>query len=585
MKKEENENSNKLIQNNFTNKFREKSLEMNCSVLQKLFYQKDFNQLQNELLKIQDPSLQETHNLCIAKYLLSGENPLPELKRLIASIKAETLAHGSWPSHPSFALLQYHVCLYYFRSSNYSLCIQVLNEIWENYEKLDKLLALCLSLLTIELAIRTGEKENVEKATMYIKTNFPNQDSISNILQSKGIEEQVQKSILQAVQFAPLRLEVSELVKQTLTDDKRVKLESILAKADITPDAKNRPPLPVEQVLPLACAALRIGDQMKFQTVLESADDSTNFAVLNNRGISELLQKRYSSALLHFTKSLNSRTNNELIYPFHQVAYNLGISLLMKHEPHSAFKFLYSIIPLMSKSPYLWLRLAECVVMYYKQRVSELRKEKQYNQIISQKLCTATRTYYVLPLPDSKLFEQYAEQTHDLTLDFAEKCTRNCISLCNGKPQLQSVQRAAELLCSFISLELGDGKRAADMGRAVSTDTNSEKQQQFLSKIYSAQGHLMIGECEEASKILSRLLIESDIKKEKDQQIRHSLTFARVAIATGDFQKAETQLQKATEQDPKRPEVVLTTIAYELQRRHLRQANAALNAYCSAQSD
>ena len=554
------------------------------SVLQQLFYSKDFEKLQAELLQVQDPSLQESHNLCIAKYLLTGENPLPELQKLIDSIKAEALQTGSWPSHPSYALLQYHVCLYYFRSSNYASCISVLSEIWNNSDKLDKLIVLCLSLLTIELAIRTGENEQIEKAFSFLQINFPTTDSVANLLQSKNIEGQIVKDLTQNVQFAKLRYEVSQLVRKPITEDTKKKLEEILKKADISPDPKNRSTFPVAQVLPLACAALKVNDSNNFNNVLEASEDPSNFAILNNRGISELKANRYSSALLHFTKSLNSRSNSELIYPFHQVAYNLGISLLMKHKPHSAFKFLYSIIPLMSRSPFLWLRLAEAVVMYYKQRVQKLRAKTQYSPIIAQKLCTANRTYYILPLPDNKLFEQDTKHTHDLNLEFAEKCTRNCILLCNNKPELQNVQAAAQLLCSFISLELGDGKRAADMGKAVSNDVNVDKQQQFMGKIYSAQGQLMIGETEEASKILSRLLIESDIKKDKDQQLRHTLTFARVAMATNDINKAETQLQKASEVDGSKPEVVLTTIAFELQRRRIPKALSTLNAYCSSQN-
>ena len=123
------------------------------------------------------------------------------------------------------------------------------------------------------------------------------------------------------------------------------------------------------------------------------------------------------------------------------------------------------------------------------------------------------------------------------------------------------------------------------MGKIVSSDNNVGMHQQFMGKIYSAQGQLMIGETEEASKILSRLLIENDIKKDKDQQLRHALTFARVAMASNDINKAETQLSKAGEVDSSRPEFVLTNIAYELQRRrHSAKAQQILLNYNATQN-
>ncbi|EAX92672.1 hypothetical protein TVAG_317300 [Trichomonas vaginalis G3] len=555
------------------------------SVYQQLFYHGKYDKLLNELLAIQDRSVQETHNLAITRYLITGDSPLPELQKLVDSIKAETLAQTSWPTHPSYALLMYHICLYYFRSSNYQNCIKNLNNIWANIDKIDKVIGLCVSLLTIELAIRTGENENIEKAFNFIQSNFQTPESITSLLASKNIDGQIVKEISQNVQYAKLRYDVSQLINKPMDEEVRNQLEEILSQKEITPDSKNRSPMSIAQVLPLACAALRLGDQMRFQTVLETADDAVNFSILNNRGISELLQKRYSSALLHFTKSLNSRPNNELIYPYHQVAYNLGISLLMKHQPQNAFQFLYPIIPLMSRSPYLWLRLAECIVMYYKDRIQELRKQTQVNSVIAKKLSTESRTFYILPLPDNKLFDQYKTQNSNMTLEFAEKCTRNAITLCGYNPQLNSVRRASELLCSFISLELGDGKRAADMGKTVTADNTVDNQQKFLAKIYSAQGHLMVGESEESSKILSRLLIENDLKKEKDQLIRHALTFARVGMATNDTKRVENQLQKVSDTDQKKPEWVLTNIAFELQRRHVRQAHQILLNYCNSNTE
>jgi CCR4-NOT transcription complex subunit 10 len=251
----------------------------------------------------------------------------------------------------------------------------------------------------------------------------------------------------------------------------------------------------------------------------------------------------------------------------------------MRREPEQAFRFLHSVIPVMSDSPYLWLRLAECCVSFYKQRVERLRREHQISPVVARRLCTATRTFLVLPQTDYKLFEKYTAHGDDLNLQFGEKATRNAIALAQTDELIQ-VRKSAELLCAFIALELGDGRKAAEMGKAVFSCTTVDSQRQFLAKIYAAQGHSVMGDSSESARIMSRLLIESSKDlKEKDFAIVHSLTFTRVAIAEQDLVKAQRYLNRISETDATRPEVVLTRVAMELKNRKPLQALAAMNSF------
>lgn len=553
--------------------------------LASLFYQENYDAVEKELAETQDPSLQEIHNLAIVRFLTTGENPLPQIQKIADSIKADTPS-DNWPIHPSWNLLNYHIALYHFEVRNTKECSSVLESLWNNSECVDDLIILCVSLLTIEYSIRVEDHPCTEKALEFFNKEFSEPETLSKYLKSKNYEDQFIEKIIEDVSYAKLRYDVARLTRKPIEESK-IDLENILNAVPITQDAKNRILLPVKQVIPLACAALYTNDQAIYVPVLETSANQNHYALLNNRGIYELLQSRYSSALLHFSKALDARHNSAVVHPYHQIVYNIGLSLLMRQRPQEAFQYLYSIIPLMSRSPYLWLRLAECCLMFYKQRVAKLRKETQLSPVIARKFCTSTRSFIILPQTDYKLFEKYQMKDNEglehLDLYFAEKCTRNCIALCNE--DLAPVRRSAELICSFISLEFGDGRRAAEVAKSVYTSTVVDPQIQFLAKIYAAQGYSLMGDTAESNRILSRLLIESSRDlREKEAFTVHSLTFTRVSMESQDLRKAQNLLSRLQESDiapgtALRPEVVLTRVALELKNRKPLQALSTIHAY------
>lgn len=561
-----------------------------------LFYQGKYKQLLEEIEKIQDPSMQEIHNLAIVRFLATGQNPLTSLESIADQIRSES-PNEPWPNHPSWNLLIYHISLYYFSTGNYSECSKYLKDLWDNASNADLLIVLCISLLSIELFIRTGDSSNVDKALSFLQLHFTNEEATTSFLTAKINDEKFVQKISQSVQFAKLRADVAKAIHISPSEAKQL-YEKTLNSVVISPDVKNRTLLPVKKVIPIAFSALFLDDKAKYNTVLDNCNEQNHFAILSNKGIYELIQNRYSSALLHFSKALDARHNNSVVYPFHQIIYNIGLSLLKRNKARKAFKFFHSIIALMPTSPYLWLRLSECCVLFYKQRVAKLRQRTQQTPVIARTLCTANRKFYILPQTDYKLYSKYPliqpnEELNDqnrylidLNLDFAEKCSRNAIALCPPDDKnLQGVKQAAELICSYVSLELGDGKRAVDKGKVVYSSPNADIQTQFLAKIYSAQGNAMIGEVSEARGILSRLMIESNKVREKDALAVHSATFALVYIASQNMRKAQDQVKKAIESAATSPEVVLTKVACELKNKKPQSAISALTQYGNGPSN
>jgi hypothetical protein len=125
---------------------------------------------------------------------------------------------------------------------------------------------------------------------------------------------------------------------------------------------------------------------------------------------------------------------------------------------------------------------------------------------------------------------------------------------------------------------------AAEMGKLVPAAAAIDPAQEYLAKIYTAQGNLLIGEAGQSSKILSRLPIESKLLLDRDKRDRlfetiRLLTFARTWIATPDLKKAQGQLAKITDSEASRPEVVLTKVAMQLKMGEYEAAIAQLKGF------
>ena len=148
-----------------------------------LFYQEKYSELLNELEKVTDPSMQETHNLSIVRFLATGESPLPTLEQISSQIKSES-PNDLWPQHPSWNMIHYHMALYHLCVGNYQECSNILKDLWSHIDSVDRLIVLCMSLLSIELYIRSGNSSLLDKAESFLQTHCPNQESIQSIMKN-----------------------------------------------------------------------------------------------------------------------------------------------------------------------------------------------------------------------------------------------------------------------------------------------------------------------------------------------------------------------------------------------------------------
>lgn len=566
-----------------------------------LFYEKKYETLAENLQKSPGTSISKTHNLIIANFLNKSTDPLSELEAMENKIRNESTIEDSWPLHPSYPLIQYHKALYFFNTGNEPKCFKLLQDIWKHSKFINFYLLLFISILTEEFSIRYSKFELSDKATSFISKNCPNEQSITHLLNPRIPNPAVVNSLLERVRFLSLRLKIAKAHINNNDESRRLVLES-LQKIENNLDPKKKKNIPMNCILGFCGASLyhkpetpdkndksekhekpdkteKINAFEKLEKLLSQVQNQQDCHLLNNKGVLEFAQQRYSSALLFFSKALaasNSLSNNQIQYTYQRIIYNIGLSLLFKHKPKKSFRYLFSIAPSLSHFPYLWLRLAECCVLFFKQRVAKLRRRTQYSNVIARKLSTATKTFTILPSSDAKLFSRYANQAKGieshLTLEFAEKCAENAISLIPDSEV--SLKAASYLLGEYICLELGDWQGTTEMSKHPISANNIEPLTKFLSRIYAAQALYMLHDSNQAGSLLKLNLIEAKFIGNNESALALYQTSWRVIQ-----DKAITYLNRTQENDNGSREVLLCKVADELKSKRIKSALAALESY------
>ena len=157
----------------------------------------------------------------------------------------------------------------------------------------------------------------------------------------------------------------------------------------------------------------------------------------------------------------------------------------------------------------------------------------------------------------------------------------NVMKLCNEKQT--SLRLSAQLLCSYICLELGDWERAQDMSEPMISD-DSEQTRKYLSRIYSAQSLFMMNNYDEAERPLVRSIVEVRwLNPPREHLLSLWQTAARIYKAKGEIEKSKKHMEKCTQETQNKSdrEVVLTMVAADLRGKRIQEALKSLDEYQS----
>lgn len=522
-------------------------------------------------------SISVQHNLAILNYLVDGKNPFPVFMDITKKIQDECKSNDLWLIHPSWALLNYHIALYYYQRCQYENCSYILSSIWLHANFVDDLTLLFVSLLSMDLVTSVNDWRYFDKARAFLAEKVKKGEPVAALkeLLNKHFGDTQKRQIIEdQIRYVSLQVNIAKHIIKN-DDVSRSEIQKILSQYLLQ---KN---LTIHQIFPLLSASLFVKNYDAYGKILEAVPNlySSDCSIVNNRGVYDILKEKYSSALLHFSKALGTRGNDEVTNPYHQVLYNIGLSLLFKQKPRKAFEVFHSIIPVIPKFSYLWLRLSECCVMYYKKHIAKLRAKMQLSQVISRRFSTPTRCFTILPTSSAKLYSNYMDTKNgtleDLNLEFAQRCALNAVHLSGKKGQLFI---SALLICTYISLEMNEWEQAANYAKEIISSPEADSAIKFTARVYGAQALCMLHEKEKAIEYLRTQILEVAIGQSK-KSIMFYLTYAQLYIFNQDYQSAFYYLSKVSEQDQNCPEYILTRVQYEIKKGGVNEGLRILSEY------
>lgn len=519
------------------------------SIHQELFNRRNYKRLIDDLRSIQNKSSQEVHNLVISEYLYEGKSPLTELENLIKQIKPES--NDSWQQVLSYPLVLYHYALYLFKVLRYEDCKIQLDILWENKDNLDNLLLLCISFLSIEYALITDDNDYLQSTRKFLTERFENFD-LDALFKERNVSDATQVKLRNCLEYYELKIDICSMVKKKDCDCSKYLAESKLTD------------LSVPEILLYSYLAYYKNNKVAYKLILNDIkfNNSDSFEIINNRGIFEFFQHKYSSALLLFSRAVNSRHNHEMIYPFHKIIYNTAVSHLLNQyspKPKDAFKLFYSILPLMSKSPFIWLRLAECIIAYYKHKIDKVRRKTQLSSILHDAFRTETQSYYILPASDIVLCFHGKNSVKEMTLQFAGYCASQCVDLCGNNKEHAAVRCKAELISAYIAMNMNCMNKAEHHIKTIDN---------YKGRLESSNGSTFTLASLYSSQIITSFLQNIITAKLKNSP-QAKLYFALIAFNLDCFSHAE-ELLPQNETDSK--EFHLLKIALELHKNNKAEA-------------
>lgn len=144
-------------------------------------------------------------------------------------------------------------------------------------------------------------------------------------------------------------------------------------------------------------------------------------------------------ALTENNRLLIERSNNtdqslsiEQVNRKYEILYNLGIQLLFKRQPVTAFECLIEVIPIYSNNIRLWLRLAECCIMVCRSSNEDIFKLEEKLKCVLQSIGTGFHHKLILGNCNTSTSSKKTSNINgneNCSMDFALHCLKNALVL------------------------------------------------------------------------------------------------------------------------------------------------------------
>ncbi|GAB1599352.1 CCR4-NOT transcription complex subunit 10-like [Argonauta hians] len=202
----------------------------------------------------------------------------------------------------------------------------------------------------------------------------------------------------------------------------------------------------------------------------------------------------------------------------HELLYNMGVQLLHCRMPQAAFDCLIQAVQVYQINPRLWLRLAECCIMNFRESNEDDKKLKKRMDVIQGSVASGVHRKLILGSTTKHVTPSHNPAIPAPSLEFAALCLRNALLLLPEHPHQTEVSeentetskseiflvpappsnpmRAAEvsnLRCSiltasaYVSLCLNDHLIALNYANSLLSQTRLSGAQRYLAHLYASE--------------------------------------------------------------------------------------------------
>ncbi|CAG9764189.1 unnamed protein product [Ceutorhynchus assimilis] len=407
----------------------------------------------NKLETVRPNDFKVVHNKAVAQYLESDLKKTDEFEKNLRDICNKFDIKDDKLEEIDYGIAQFNHAVVLFHQKQYTNSQNIMDMVYKYIEPMEESLVKQVSLLAIELQLCFRRPERALQLIGYLENNLMYGGSIS----LKKLDEKEKKLP------SPKPKSISEDFQKKLS---QYKVRCHLLNRSLTAASKMLSDIFIDKTnLELVFLAANL-EYLKgnlnesFKILLSIPEDSLDnyreygesFKVMlnNNMGILHHALGKHHLACFYFQTALKEDIriykamkrqgrNDNLLYTlggskYHEIMYNLGISLLYAGKAETAFDCMIVCLRRYHRNSRLWLRIAECCIAVHKKSNEEdFDFQKKQNELISEVIGNGDLRKIILTSNLSKDKKYNTESQSSAipvpSLEFAVLCLRNAFLL------------------------------------------------------------------------------------------------------------------------------------------------------------
>lgn len=402
------------------------------------FKMKNFNACLQSLHKLEHRTFdfKVPHNIAVAEFYKRNLTKTKLFEKNLQNISEQFNISAEKLADVNYCSILYNLILLLFNSKQYTLAIKSIERIYKFIEPMDTELAKLVCVLATELYLSVKLPDKALAFIKYAETNLLSEKK-SQDLKSNEQEEFKCKILKYKLQCQILKHELSAAsleLEKILNLSKGFDVQFMKANLEYL---KGNYEEAVKSLTAIPKNAL----------VYENCGNCSNVLFYNNMAVIHYAMGKHNIAAHYCKEALKQdiTTQNRIVKnedehamgilggsKYHELMYNLGVTLLYSGKPAQAFECLIITVRRYHRNPRIWLRIAECCINVHKNsNDADYDMAKKQKEMLIEIVGTRQRQKYVLntKLTKDKKFgvESQSYAVPVPTLEFASICLRNAL--------------------------------------------------------------------------------------------------------------------------------------------------------------